>query len=144
MQTRLHKALPINDIIESNDGKRIDMMTNMMTTTTRMMIFRMPRVQLVIPTRAELSEIARGSRPAKTSIVLTMGRAFKGSFVNGIMAIRMLMKTALPLGYPLVPIMFEVISSITSSPNMRIPATAVAASNIYVKVKVILTPLAYF
>lgn len=108
-----------------------------------MVTFSRPRVQLDKPTSEELSEIDRKSSPAKTSIVLTMGRALRGNLVSGIMEMKTLISIEKNLGYPSVPMRFDVISSLTSSPNISMPATAVAASNKYVNVKVIFTPLAY-
>lgn len=68
------------------------------------------------------------SRPVKTSTVETMGRALRGTFVRGIMAMNILMMIESIRGYPLVLSKLAVISVITLSPNMRIPATAVAQS----------------
>ena len=71
------------------------------------------------------------SRPEKSSIVETMGRALRGTFVSGIIAMKMLMRMERARGYPDVPMILDVISSLTSSPNMRIPATAVDKSRRY-------------
>jgi hypothetical protein len=124
-------ADPMNAMMLSNEGKIIAMMTNMIMAMIRTVALRSSRVQLLSPMREELSDTTRASRPVSASIVLTIGRAFRGSFVRGITAMKILMSNESALGYPDVSRIFAVISSLTASPNMRIPATAVAASNRY-------------
>lgn len=43
-------------------------------------------------------ESERESRPNKTSNVETIGRAFNGTFVSGMIAMQIAMKTETPLG----------------------------------------------
>jgi hypothetical protein len=91
----------------------------------------MPLKYMDRPTMDELSATACWCRPSRTSTVLMMGRALRGIFVRGTMAIKAHMRNVRTRGYPAVLRMFEVTASITSSPNMRMPATAVVASSRY-------------
>lgn len=81
--------------------------------------------------RAGESEIEAGSRPVNTSMVETIGRALRGTLVSGMIAMKMLIRMERLRGYPEVLMMFAVISSMTPSPNINIPATAVAQSRRY-------------
>lgn len=91
-------ADPMNAMMLSNAGKIIAMMTNVMMVIMRTTTLRSSRVQLLSPAKYDCSGEARASRPVSTSIVLTIGRAFKGSFVIGMMAMNMLMSKESALG----------------------------------------------
>lgn len=93
-----HRADPMNAMILSNAGKTIAMMTNMMMVIMRTANFKNLRLQLLSPAREGWSATARASRPVSTSIVLTIGRAFRGIFVIGIMAMKILMSNERALG----------------------------------------------
>jgi len=92
------RADPMNAIMLSNAGKIIAIMTNIMMLMMRTANFKIPRLQLLSPVREWWSCTARASRPVSTSMVLTIGRAFKGSFVRGIMAMKILMNNERALG----------------------------------------------
>ena len=86
-----HRADPMNAMMLSNAGKIIAMMTNIMMVMMRTANFNNPRLQLLSPVREGWSGAARASKPVSTSIVLTIGQAFRGIFVRGIMAMKILM-----------------------------------------------------
>lgn len=133
-----HNELPMNAIMLSKAGKMIAMITNMIKVMMRMLIFRTPRNVLERPVRWGVGGTVGEEvlRPRRTSMVDIIGRPFRGTFVKGMMAMKMQIRTLSVLRYPEFPIMFAVTSSLTLSPNIRSPATAVAASSRYVKVKV--------
>lgn len=94
----------------------------------RRVIFSAPRVRPLMPSMDEDMARERVSRPKRTSSVLTIGLALSGILVNGMMAIQMAIKTDMPGGNPGVRKMLLVTSSLTPSPNMRIPAQAIPTS----------------
>jgi hypothetical protein len=143
MQMLKQATLPRSVIMRSNDGKRIAIPTKMTIVRTRSMILRHPRLSPDMPSMEDDMERERVSRPKRTSSVLTIGRAFNGIFVNGMMAMQMAMKTLIPSGKPAVRKMLLVISSLTPLPNIRIPAHAMPTSSMYVKMYVTLTALRY-
>ena len=96
MQMLKQATLPRRVIMRSNDGKIIATTTNMRMVTTRSVIFRHPRVRPDMPSMDDDMARERVSRPKRTSSVLTIGRAFSGIFVSGIMAIQIAMRTEIP------------------------------------------------
>lgn len=113
IQMAKQSADPMNAIMLSKWGNRMDITTNTTMTRIRNAILRASTVQ------DEDSDAGRRCRPVRTSMVEKMGRAFRGSLVSGIMAMKMVKRTDRAWGYPGVPIRLDVISSITPSPNMR-------------------------
>jgi hypothetical protein len=130
-QTVKHRADPINAIMLSNAGKKIAVTTNTTMVRIREVTFNSPRAKLDVATVDSFSVGAEESKPVNSSRVVIIGWAFRGIFVRGIIAIRMHIITVRVSGYPDVLIIFEVISSMTSSPNMSSPIIAVAASRKY-------------
>jgi len=93
-----HSADPMNAIMLSNAGKIIAMTTNIMMMMMRTANLMNARLQLLTPVKEGWSGAVRASRPVSISIVLTIGRAFRGSFVMGIMAMKILMSNERALG----------------------------------------------
>lgn len=118
-QIMKHKHEPINAMMLSKAGKIIEIMTKMIIIVMRTTIFRIPRPKLEHPINVSLSGTTRASRPISASIVATIGLAFKGSFVRGMMAMKTQSMTVNDCGYPAVPIRLEVTESRTPSPYMR-------------------------
>src|SRR4051812_29403224 len=87
-----HNALPMNAMILSNAGKTMDIHQKTTTIKMRIAIFITPRKYIDRPTRPELSETVCWCKPKRTSMVDTMGRAFRGIFVSGMMATNMAMR----------------------------------------------------
>jgi hypothetical protein len=75
-------------IMLSNAGKTIAIITNITITAALTKILNIPRDQLESPVRGGASEMSCALEPVNDSIMQTRGRAFKGNFVSGIMAIR--------------------------------------------------------
>jgi hypothetical protein len=86
-----------------------------------------------MPVRAGVSETVSGPSPVRVSIVDTIGRPFKGTFVRGMMAMKMQVKIERVRGYPDEARMFPVTSFMTRSPNIRRPAIAIKKSRMYCK-----------
>lgn len=114
-----HKQEPINAMMLSNAGKTIANKTKETITTTRIAIFWMPRPNFEHPTRASSLGTVHTSRPVSASRVATIGLAFRGSLVSGMMAMKMQRSTVNACGYPLVRIILLVTESRTPSPYMR-------------------------
>jgi len=73
----------MNAMILSKAGKMIEIHRNTITMRMRMAIFITPRKYMERPTRPGLSATVCWCKPRRTSTVDTMGRAFRGIFVNG-------------------------------------------------------------
>ena len=70
-----HSAEPKNAIMRSKSGTRMAVAVMTTMVRIRMIHFNMPRENPERPTTPGEGAIARGSRPAKFSIVLMIGRA---------------------------------------------------------------------
>lgn len=125
-----HKLLPMNAMMLSNAGKRTEIATNSTGKSTRIASLRMPRAEDERPVRAWTSATV-WLRPNHNSISPTIGRALSGSLVRGTMAMKPQRAIERPRGYPVWLRILAVISSITLSPNIRSPITAVKQSRTY-------------
>lgn len=96
MHTVKHAVAPSKLMMVSNDGTNTANTTNPAMVPTRTSTLRTPRTEPDKPVRAELAARARGSRPRKSSRVLTMGRALRGTLVMGMMATQRTRKTRRP------------------------------------------------
>lgn len=88
-----HRRLPINAMMASKAGKMIAVITKTIIMTIRITILSMPRDQADSPTRSGLVDKAWTLRPEKSSTVETIGRAFRGSLVRGMIAMDIDMRT---------------------------------------------------
>lgn len=88
-----HNDDPMNAMMLSNAGKIMAMTTNTIMTKIRMAILRMPRVYAESPVSTGDSEMAWGPTPNISSSVETIGRAFNGNLVRGMMAMNTLIIT---------------------------------------------------
>lgn len=109
--------------------------TNITLHKMRRQIFRKPRKVAVSPATGSLVGRVLASRPVITSMVVIMGRAFKGVLVKGTMAIHATIIMLNAAGYEEAILRtLDVISSLTKSPNIKTPRRANDISRPKVKV----------
>lgn len=125
IQTVRQSALPMNAIILSKDGKRIETITNPTITPTRKRHLRKCLIFWEILDVFSGFGLVASPSPVRISTVDIIGLQLSGILVSGIMAIKIENTMVRDSGYPLEFIMFPLISLVIPLPNMRIPAAAV-------------------